>query len=110
MALVKTTVGEFTLSGANTYTGGTELRAGSLLLRGGLNRLPTSGSVLLTGGVLDLGGYSHSTSGSVVFLGGAVQNGILTATGTAFVAEVGTVSAELSGIQGLVKRGPGAFM
>jgi fibronectin-binding autotransporter adhesin len=109
MALLKTTPGQLTLSGVNTYAGGTELRAGSLLLRGGLNRLPTSGSLRVTGGVMDLGGYSHSTSGPVSFLGGVVQNGILTATGTAFVAEVGTVSAELSGIQGLVKRGSGAF-
>ena len=108
-SLVKDGTAALTLSGANSYTGGTVLNDGSLLLSGGNNRLSTSGSITTTGGVLDLGGNSQTTLGTVMFAGGVVQNGTLTATGTAFVAQSGTVSAVLAGAQSLVKDGAGAL-
>ncbi|MEY3895957.1 MAG: hypothetical protein RLZZ214_1477, partial [Verrucomicrobiota bacterium] len=58
--LTKTTSGTVTLSGANTYNGGTNVKNGTLNLDGGTNRLLSTGSVVLgdtgTSGKLVLGG------------------------------------------------------
>jgi fibronectin-binding autotransporter adhesin len=107
--LVKDGAASLTLSGMNTYAGGTTVIGGSLLLSGGNDRLYTSGSITMTDGVLDLGGNSQSTLGRIVFAGGVVQNGTLLSSGTAFLAQAGTVSATLAGAQGLVKDGPGSM-
>ena len=50
-----------------TYTGGTIVDAGTLLLSDD-DLLPTTGDITVAGGVLDLGGHSQSTSGTVSFL------------------------------------------
>lgn len=67
---VKTGSGTQTLSGANTYTGSTSVRDGSVIISGGANRLPTTTSVILgsgtTSGVLqvgDSGAISQTISG-----------------------------------------------
>lgn len=49
-SLVKLGTGILTLSGANVYTGGTNVSAGTLALAGGDNRLPVGTSVTLGGG------------------------------------------------------------
>ena len=54
--------------GANSYTGGTEIDNGShLTLAGGDNRLPAAGDITLYGGVVDLGGFSQTTTGTLRF-------------------------------------------
>lgn len=45
--LTKGGVGTLTLSGANTFTGGTNIKNGSIVISGGDNRLATGGSVVL---------------------------------------------------------------
>ncbi|NBV34905.1 MAG: hypothetical protein EBR81_14235 [Proteobacteria bacterium] len=85
--LVKSGSGALTLSGVNSYSGGTTVSAGSLLLFGGDNRLLTSGSIMTTGGVLDLGGNSQTTLGTITFAGGVVQNGTFISTGSAYVGQ-----------------------
>jgi autotransporter-associated beta strand protein len=91
------------LSPGNTYTGGTTVSSGTLLLRGGANPLPTSGPLLLEGGVLDLGGNHPTTSGTVVLSGGTVRNGTLQPLASSFDARSGVVEAALAGSQSLVK-------
>ncbi len=73
MALIKTGAGNQTLSGANTYTGGTTVAAGSLTLDGGNDRLATTGAVVL-GGV--------GTTGKLILGGAAVSNQTLTSLTT----------------------------
>ena len=51
VALLKTGAEALTLSGANTYTGGTTVSAGTLSL-GSANAIGTSGTIALTGGTL----------------------------------------------------------
>ena len=106
-ALLKSTSGILTLSGANAYLGGTTVSAGSLVLAGGNDRLSTSGSIYLTGGVLDLGANTQSTSGLIRIVGGTVQNGILAATGSDIAAQAGDITAVLAGSQGLTKTTSG---
>jgi autotransporter-associated beta strand protein len=97
--VVKSGTGAASLSGVNTYSGGTTVWTGTLQLAGGDDRLSTSGFISVNGGVLDLHGNSQSTAGTITFAGGLVQNGTLTATGAAFLAQAGTVSAVLAGTQ-----------
>ena len=98
--------GTLTFTGTNnTYTGGTTVSAGTLALVGASNILPTRSPITITGGVLDLGGFSQATTGLITFSGGVVQNGTLVNTSSTnrFTARSGTVSAVLSGLTGLVK-------
>lgn len=76
---IKGGAGKLVLSAANSYSGGTTINSGTLMLSGGNNRLNTSGTVTLnSGAVLDLGGYSQSLSvAGFVFNGGTLQNGVV---------------------------------
>ena len=96
------------LTGANTYSGGTTVDAGTLILDGN-NRLSTDGAITISGGILDLGGYSQSTSGAVSFEGGTVQNGTIVKSGADYDGQAGTVSAVLAGSVGLTKTGSGTL-
>ena len=101
--------GMVVLTGSNTYTGGTTVTAGTLAISGGSNRLSTSGNITVAGGVLDLGGNGQTTSGTVSFQGGTVQNGTLTNNSAAYNGGSGTVSAVLAGSAGLNQLGPGTL-
>ena len=59
--LVKQGPGTLTLSGANTYLGGTTVNAGTLAL-GADNALPTRSNVILNGGTLATNGFSQTNS------------------------------------------------
>jgi len=105
-ALVKVGNGLQTLSANNTYSGGTSITSGTLSLSASLS--PAS-PIAVTGGVLDLGGLNQTTSAAVSFRGGGVQNGMITATGTAYDAQAGIISANLAGSVGLTKSGSGTI-
>lgn len=93
--LTKSGSGTVTLSGANTYQGGTTISTGTLNLSGASATLGNStGSVAANGGTLDLGNASR-TVGAVTIAGGTIQNGTL--NGSAYDAQSGTVSAVLGG-------------
>ena len=98
--------------GANSYTGGTEIDNGShLTLAGGDNRLPAAGDITLYGGVVDLGGFSQTTTGTLWFQNDSasdpntVQDGTLvldnstTEQGINACYGSGTVSADID-VQG----------
>ena len=130
-ALTKTAAGTVVLSGVNTYTGGTSISAGTLVLGvadalsasgiatitggtlalGAANGLASGGAVNVNGGVLDLAGFASAagavtlTSGSIINSGGA--GAALSASG--YTLQSGTVSAVLGGaLSPLTKTGSGA--
>jgi fibronectin-binding autotransporter adhesin len=107
--LTKTTTGTLTLTGTNSYSGGTTIMDGMLQLSGGDDRLSTSGAITISGGVLDLSGYSQTTFGAVSIQGGTVQNGTLITSGADFNGQTGTVSMALAGSVGLTKTTTGTL-
>ncbi|MEI8370021.1 MAG: autotransporter-associated beta strand repeat-containing protein, partial [Planctomycetia bacterium] len=75
-SLRKLGAGTLTLSGTNTYTGGTIVSAGTLAYSAS-NQLSDTGSVTVTGGTLALGGYTD-TVGAVSLLGeGTITGGVV---------------------------------
>ena len=102
-SLTKNAAGVLTLSGSNTYTGGTTVNAGTLAL-GAANRLADSGAVTVNAGSFDLGGFSD-TVGAVTLAGGSIANGTL--TGSSYDLRGGDVSAQLAGSGVLTKTGAG---
>ncbi|WP_315722348.1 MULTISPECIES: autotransporter domain-containing protein [unclassified Bradyrhizobium] len=102
-------VGTMVLAAANAYTGGTVINAGTLRLSGGATLGAASGSTLVAGGILDLGGTTQIQNGGVLLTGGTVRNGVI-ASNTDFVVQSGTADLDLSGAGGLTKTGSGTFV
>ena len=95
--LIKSSIGNLTLSGNNSYAGGTEIRGGTLTM-GSANALG-SGDILLSGGTLDLFAYDLaagrvSGSGTITSSAGATLTqtsgtGIFGSFGGGIVSAVG---------------------
>jgi autotransporter-associated beta strand protein len=95
------------LSNANTYTGGTVVDGGRLMLLNN-NRLADTGAVTVNGGIFDLGGFSD-TVGTVSVSGGVLSNGTL--TGTSYAVTGGVIAARLAGAgAALTKTGAGTVV
>jgi autotransporter-associated beta strand protein len=69
--------GTLVLSGANTYSGGTQVSAGTLQISGAGTLGASCGSTTLSGGVLDLGGTTQTQNGGLTLTGGTLQHGTL---------------------------------
>jgi T5SS/PEP-CTERM-associated repeat protein/autotransporter-associated beta strand protein len=95
--------GTTTFNQAFTYTGGTTVNNGSLLMSGAGTLGAASGTTRVnTGGTLDLGGTTQTQNGGVAIAGGTIQNGRLNSSGT-FTGLGGTVSAVLGGTGNFVQ-------
>jgi T5SS/PEP-CTERM-associated repeat protein/autotransporter-associated beta strand protein len=119
-SLTKTTAGTATLTGDNSYTGGTTLNAGTLTL-GHVNALGT-GPLTFAGGNLLVQGFSPTYTPFVIQDGGATVTGSGTVLSSATYAEVGNggtgvldisnaaeVSAASSAVAGLGASGQGTI-
>ena len=119
VALNKTTGGTATLTGANTYSGATNVSAGTLNVNNTLasttyglsggslvvnanNRLPTSAAITLTGGTLALGAYNNTVASVSLQSGSITGSGTLTST-SSYDVRSGSASAVLGGSTGLAK-------
>ena len=96
-----------TISVANPgFAGTTSVTAGNLTLSGtGNNTLGTS-TLSISGGTLNLGGKSVTNTLTSI-TGGTLSNGTITNDGGNFDVQAGTISAKLSGTNGLIKSTAG---
>jgi fibronectin-binding autotransporter adhesin len=103
--LVKDGPGTLKLMGANTYTGGTTVLAGTLML-GNVNVLSGTSNVTVSGGTLAIDGYSN-TIGALILQSGSIVGtaGVLTAT--SFNVQSGEIGAILGGSADLRKSTTG---
>lgn len=100
-ALTKSTAGTVTLSRVNTYTGGTIVNLGTLIL-GVNNVLDDTSAVTVNGGTLDVGALGD-TVGTVTITGGTITGTTGVLTGTGYDVQAGTISAVLGGAGVLTK-------
>ncbi len=97
--------GTLELGAVNTYTGGTTIKGGTVLLSGSL----AAGSELtITGGTLDLDGNTQSIGSlsNPSLQSGTIVNGTLSCSSD-YDVRSGTISANLSGVAGLTKTTAG---
>ncbi|WP_308217220.1 autotransporter-associated beta strand repeat-containing protein [Variovorax sp. RO1] len=104
--LVKTTAGTLTLTGANTYSGGTTVHDGMLRF-GAASALSQNTAYTVNGGVLDLGSFNLRAS-SLSGVGGTVQLGSATLTAGSANAST-TFAGSIDGTGSLVKEGTGTL-
>jgi len=78
LAIAKSGTGTLTLGGANTYSGGTSVNAGTLQLSGAGTLGAATATTKIAGGTLDLGGTTQ-TQAAVNLAGGTLQNGTINA-------------------------------
>jgi len=103
--IVKYGANVLTLSGASTFSGGTEIVAGGILLANP-SALGT-GTATLSGGTLDLG--NQSIANAVVMTGGTLASGTIGISQVTVPAGAGRISAGLSGAGGFTKTGTGTL-
>ncbi|OYV04368.1 MAG: hypothetical protein CFE26_17270, partial [Verrucomicrobiales bacterium VVV1] len=109
LTLAPTNTGTFTLATANnSFTGGTTISGGTLVLGDATNTLSDTGAVTVDGAsaILSLGSNSD-TVGAVTLRNGASITGSGTLTGTSYALESGTISANLGGSATLAKTTAG---
>jgi autotransporter-associated beta strand protein len=104
--LVKSTAATVVLGAANSYTGGTWLRAGTLELQVG-GALGDGHPLEVDGGVLALGTTTQAV-GMLTLRGGEILGGTL--EGTQFAVESGRIASVLSGTASLVKSTGGTVV
>ncbi|HEY1769764.1 MAG TPA: autotransporter-associated beta strand repeat-containing protein [Chthoniobacterales bacterium] len=90
VAVNKTSTGTWTMAGANTYTGATQISAGTLLING--NQSSATGGVTVTAAGSTLGG-TGTIGGAVMINGGAKMTGATVGTtGTLTLQSTATFS------------------
>ena len=99
LSLAKNGGDTLTLGGSNSYSGGTTINAGTLVL-GSANALGASTNSLAVSGTLNLGSRTI-TQGSVTLSGGTISGGTLSATNVAL--QGGSISANLTGSTGVTQ-------
>ena len=104
--------GTLTLSGPNTYTGGTNINVGTVAL-GANDVLADTGAINVAGGSLAMSTYSD-TVGAINLSSGSISgtSGVLTGSGYDVTNATGTttISAILAGTANLVKSGAGTLV
>jgi len=95
-ALNKTGTGTMVLGGANTYSGGTVVSAGTLQISAN-ERIANTNNLTVSGGTFDLQTFGETVANITLLNGSIAGTGTGTLTGSAFTVQSGTVSAILAG-------------
>ena len=106
-SLIKATAGTLTLSGANTFGGGTSVNLGTLIV-GNVGSLGTGAVTVANGATLNLAGFGV-TNAITVATGGTIEGGPTAASPAVVAALSGTnsITTVLTGTTGLAKDGSG---
>jgi autotransporter-associated beta strand protein len=105
-ALVKSGSSTFCLSGANTYTAGTTVSAGTLQI-GTSERLADTGLFTVSGGTFDLQTFNETVGLVTLTSGSIIGTGASTLTGSSYAVQSGSASAILGGTGTLTKTTAG---
>ena len=106
VALAKSGSGTLTLSGNNTYTGGTTVNSGLLKLESNSALGSSGGSLTINGGVVDLNGRSPTVG---PLSGAYITNSSETLSTLTVNQATNTTFGELSGPVALIKSGSGTL-
>lgn len=104
--LVKAGTGKWILSGTSTFTGGTLVNDGTLVLGHATDTLLDTGAVNVNGGTLDMA-TNADTVGAVTLTSGTITGSTAVLSGSSFDLQSGTVSAILGGSGALTKTTTG---
>ena len=99
-------IGAIILGGANTYTGGTTIKSGTVAINAS-ERLANTGALAITGGIFSMGAFSETVGAFSLTSGAVTGSGTLT-TASATVS-AGSISAALAG-GALSKTGSGTVV
>lgn len=94
--LNKTGTGTMVLGGNNTFSGGTDVSAGTLQISAS-DRLANAGTLSVSGGTFDLQTFNETVGAVTLNSGSITGTGTATLTGSSFTLKSGTVSAILAG-------------
>lgn len=108
-SLTKSGAGKWILTGSNTYTGATNVNAGTLALGNATNTIADTANITVNGGILDIGANSD-TVGAVTLTTGSITGTSGTLTASSYAVSAGTISASLGGAGTLTKSGAGTVI
>ena len=104
--LNKTGAGTLVLSAVNLFSGGTNVRAGTLQL-GAVDRLLTTAGLTISGGTFDLQTFGQTAGAVTLSSGSIIGTGTGTLTGSSYTLQSGSISAILAGNSNVTKNTSG---
>jgi autotransporter-associated beta strand protein len=105
-SLNKTGAGTMVLGAAETYTGSTNVSAGTLQINAS-NRIVDTSALTVSGGTFDLQTFGETVAGVTLSSGSITGSGAGTLTGSSYTLQSGTVSAILAGSGTVTKNTSG---
>lgn len=105
-SLTKSGLGKWILSASNSYTGTTNVNAGTLVLGNATNTIADTANITVNGGTLDIAA-NNDTVAAVTLTTGSITGTSGVLTGSSYAVSAGSITAGLGGTGALTKSGTG---